>query len=562
MKKELNYKAVFDKYFNIIKSSRDPKSERPEMADFEWNTTIQQAMFSYSGSEFAKYNENVETARILSIKCIEEIISILQRSEDIFDYLDSEQLKAKFKNICFSLKDKSKNEIYIFKEIEKCRMWKMRGKEPQIIQEFIESNGANSCKYIYFMYDFAYKQVFGYDDNEENPSRNTNCFSFKWFFSTYFGEEEYECFNNELQQYIQKVNDYLGYFLVKALTPNAMYHFKMITEHQIRHFPYDRLYAINAHEYMLPDKGLLPIENQFFEMKTYLITMGASDFSESIITAEWLRDSMKKAKAIDLTIVAMGYFKAVEQLLYNLICLHANEGRMIKKDYSRKDIPDSEIEVCDKYIEEKAMDTTIGSMANFFKDNLELFNSELPFKTRKYIRESIFAYKDLRNGYLHKDNIHDWSIIEEVRNASFNLIFLLLGAFKFSEDDIKKLGVDRSEEYNDYEKLCEYVNFHASDIFIIELGYGEQYAAGCRDLYSSLIDNRKMKYSGVYLKELGQGGRTFRFTETSLPKEVYLGKFSFAETEMIDAKPVKVAKIFENGKYIGPLLVDEQRMEY
>lgn len=402
MKQEFNYKAVFDKYFNIIRSSRDPKAERPEVADFEWNETVRQAIFSYSGSEFVKYNENVETARVLSIKCIEEIISGLQHSEDLFEYLDSDFLKVTFKNVCFSLKDKRKKELLVFKEIEECRLWKIRGQEPQIIQKYMESNGATSCKYIYLMYDFAYKQVFGYNDNANDPSRNTNFFSFKWFFSEYFGEEEYDCFNKELRQYIQKVNDYLGYFLVKALSPNAMYHFKMITEHQIRHFIYDDLYSINAHEYALPEKGLLPIKSQFFDKKTYLITMGTSDFSESIITAEWLRDSMKRAQAIDLTIIAMGYFKAVEQLLYNLICLHANEGRMIKKDFSKKDIPGTEIEVCDKYIEEKAMDTTIGSMANFYKDNLDLFNSELPFKTRKYIRESIFTYKDLRNGYLHK----------------------------------------------------------------------------------------------------------------------------------------------------------------
>lgn len=142
------------------------------------------------------------------------------------------------------------------------------------------------------------------------------------------------------------------------------------------------------------------------------------------------------------------------------------------------------------------------------------------------------------------------------------MIFLILGAFNLSDEDIVSLGVVRNEEYSDYERLCEYVNFHASDVFIIELGYGEQYAIGCRDLYSELLENRRMRYSGVYLKELGQNGRTFRFTETALPKEVYLGKFSFVETERVDVKPVKVAKIFENGKYIGPLLVDEQEMEY
>lgn len=57
-------------------------------------------------------------------------------------------------------------------------------------------------------------------------------------------------------------------------------------------------------------------------MKTYQVMLGDHHFSESLITAEWLYDSMKKAQAIDLTVIGMGYFKAVERVLFELICLH------------------------------------------------------------------------------------------------------------------------------------------------------------------------------------------------------------------------------------------------
>ena len=108
---------------------------------------------------------------------------------------------------------------------------------------------------------------------------------------------------------------------------------------------------------------------------------------------------MKGAKAIDLTVIGMGYFKAVEQLIFDLICLQKNKGLLIRKDSSRKDLPPS-IELKDQYIIEKAVDVTLGSMANFIKDNKEiLFRSDIDKYTKKFIIEAVFSYRDLRNGF-------------------------------------------------------------------------------------------------------------------------------------------------------------------
>ena len=79
---------------------------------------------------------------------------------------------------------------------------------------------------------------------------------------------------------------------------------------------------------------------------------------------------------------------------------------------------------------------------------------------------------------------------------------------------------------------------------------------------STVIENRYVQYSGMYLKELGQGGRTILFKEDHLPKSIYLGKFVFAQTEMVKATPVKVRKIFENGKFVGPDIIEEQNFDY
>ena len=39
-------------------------------------------------------------------------------------------------------------------------------------------------------------------------------------------------------------------------------------------------------------------------------------------------------------------------------------------------------------------------------------------------------------------------------------------------------------------------------------------------------------------------------------------KLEFENTELVSAKPVKVKKIFENGKYVGPSIEEENLIGY
>ena len=289
--------------------------------------------------------------------------------------------------------------------------------------------------------------------------------------------------------------------------------------------------------------------------------LGSRDFAESLVTAEWLFDCMKKAQAIDLTIIGMGYFKAVEQLLFELICLHKNEGRQIKKDYSRRDLS-STVELNDVNIDDEAIDTTIGSMAVFYRDNLDMLRSDLTWRTRKYILETIFEFKDLRNGYFHKDNIHDWVKIEAIRNSTFKLLFLLMGATALTEDNKDTLGFQR-EIVSDYYKLCEYVHYHHGELFYLDFGTEqEDMALGNYDAYSKVLNDRYVGYTGVYFKELSKGGRVVRFLEDKLPSKISLCKFVFGYSDRIDITPVKVRTIYENGKFVGPSIAEEEKLDY
>lgn len=561
MGKMFNYSSLFEQALSRIKSIRDPHATRPETSDLRWKDVASQATFDFVDVDLRKYYNISEAANNISTSCLCFMITQLLKEYDYSIHeiaiKDAEGL-AKAHLYIF---DEKKDTILLFKDLEECALWNSNDKEPQEIQDIMDSCGAKSCKYIYFVNDNAYLQIIGHNNDENDPGRGYNVYSLQWFFKEYFGDEEYDRFSEELKAYIRNVRNCIGYNTVKTLTPGSLINFRKVTENEILKYPYEELLAIQVKNYNLEKSELCKIKEQFFNGKTFQGLLGSNDYAESLITAEWLFDSMKKAQAIDLTIIGMGYFKAVEQLLFELICLHKNEGRQIKKDYSRRGLP-AAVELNDANIDDEAIDTTIGSMAVFYRDNLDMLRNDLTWRTRKYILETIFEFKDLRNGYFHKDNIHDWNKIESIRKATFELLFLLMGAKTITGDNKIALGFPK-EIVSDYYKLCEYVHYHHGELFYLDFGReNEDLAFGYYDARSKVINDKYVGYTGVYFKELGQNGRVVRFPEDKLPNKISLGKFVFGYSDKIDITPVKVKTIFDQGKFVGPSIAEEEKLDY
>lgn len=210
-----------------------------------------------------------------------------------------------------------------------------------------------------------------------------------------------------------------------------------------------------------------------------------------------------------------------------------------------------------------SVDTTLGSMAVFYSKNMDILRSDISEKARRFVRESIFDYSELRNGYFHKHNIHSWSKIEEIRNESFNMIFLLLGAQALNNSDIRQLGFVEEEQSNDFYKLCEYFNYHSGEIFFIKTPHdNEDIFIACSDYLATVSSDGRMIYSGVYIRGIGKNAPRFKIAETSLPKEISLGKFVYAQTEKISITTMKVKTIFENGRFVGPSIAEEDALDY
>ena len=563
MDKVFNYSGLFEQALSRIKSIRAPRADRLEVKDLQWDIVQEQALFNFGGEDFEKSVTVYNGANNISVSClyfmIEQLFKEYNCSAESVT-VDSSKDERVLGRVRFAFKDSFTNTLLLFKDIESSSCWKKKDGEPDAVRELMQQNSCTNCKYVYLMFDYAYLQLVGHNNDESDPGRGYNLYSLKWFFEEYFGQEEYKRFYLAATAYISEVNSYIGYATIKTLIPSSLINFRKNVEKTLVNYQYDELLFVKYNDFELSEVEYNKIRKQFLDDKTLLTMLGSRCFSESLITAEWLYDSMKKAKAIDLTIIGMGYFKAVEQLLYDLICLHKNQGLTIRKNYSRKALP-SVIQLDDLNINDKAIDVTLGSMAVFIKDNAQvLFRNDIAWKAKKFVREAIFKYADLRNGYFHKDNIHRIERIEEIRNVSFYMFFLLLGTCELSEANLIDLGLPQNVQ-SDYYRLCEYVDYHRGMLFVLDLGYGEdQFGIACGDMFTKIVENKYVQYSGVYFKEIQ--GRTFRFTEDNLPREIYLGKFEFEHTELVSAKPVKVKRIFENGKYVGPSIAEENAIGY
>lgn len=215
----------------------------------------------------------------------------------------------------------------------------------------------------------------------------------------------------------------------------------------------------------------------------------------------------KKAQAIDLSVVALGYFKTVEQLLFEVIKLFHSGSELSEDDF------------------------TLGLIATYYKRFNPYGDSIYPF-TKSYIKEYVFYYKDLRNGYSHKHNITDKDKIDEIRNATYDLIFLILGSHKFNDEKLSKLGYVEREYENDFYYLCEYMNYHAGDVFYVYARDREIMCFANNDV--NLINKGKcLEYSGVYIQDI-VSKKKYRIDANSLPTKIILEKLEVVGKHKIE----------------------------
>lgn len=541
-----------------IRAARSPKSEKAEYPDLDFKKIQSQSIFSFDDPLLHKYKNMLELARNYTIQAIAYIIYWVSRYyENDLTQVVIEFESENVQDPLFTFLDEKNKTFIFFKDINEGLFWQAKSTEQVDVQKTLDKYHVSKCLHIYLVYDKAYLLVIGHNDDESDPGRGYNHYSLLWFFEQYFGKEEAEHFKKCLIKYSKDVEACLGYMITRSLTPSSLISFRRITENKVKSFNYSFILHKEIDNSYLISSEYDKLMDQFLMQKTFLCLLGSHDFSESLITAEWLYSSMKKAQAIDLTVIGMGYIKCVEQLLCEIICLHKNENRHISAErpyHSQKPI----IELNKRNIDSGIIDFSLGSMAHFVKDNTDILRSDLNLDTIYYIKESIFQYKNKRNGYFHKDNIADWAIIDSIRKETYYLFFLLLGGMKIGATEMNELGVKNNNGRSDYQMLCEYTNYHRNELFfLVDSERKGRMMISCPDDNTSLNDDGSIEYSGVYLKPVGENKDAAIIKEENLPAEIYLGELTIARTEFVDVKPTIICKVYDNGKFVGPSIVDE-----
>lgn len=438
--------------------------------------------------------------------------------------------------LAFSRTDTKTNSLFIFKEY---------GIGKRVPKETLDPlmKAAKLDRYCYISYveKDAFSEVINHNLNQNDPTRGTGVYSLQQFFELFFNKEEYTKFKKYALLFSDKVKDYFGFTIIRTLKPNSVLSFRKSVLNIIKTLDTNDL-GVNSH---ISSSQKEILDRHFFGNRNCEILLGSSDFAQSFLTSEWLFDSLSNAGNIDLTPIAMGYFKAIEQFLFSYISLHTHE----KDGYSRsvfvgkqRSFADSNgnADLTDALINdrEKNKYLTLGSLTGFFghvdlrtrvywRRNQDLLENRIDQATYDFIIESLSRINSLRNGYFHKDNLREWDKVKEARKTALLVFYLILGAYKLSETEKGHLGLIQVEDHDDYYRLCAYINSKAyggtdylvhpvffvndaNDFFIPDPDNYIEY-----DIYGEPI------FSGVYLQEFENKNKVLKITREHLPSQIY-----------------------------------------
>ena len=514
-------------------------------------------------STFDSSNIKIDNARNELFNCLKRIIlEVPNENSMTFNDIELNALKIQinkmmngkisssisnsFNSIYFILYLHQTNEIFIFK-----RFGFNKYLDNIVLECILKIFNAKSFKFVTDVFDKAYgEQLNNYlgCTDETDVSKGTNIYSLKWFLNDFIRIENYDGLEKKIKDFEQKVLDYFSVYELKKLKDKTKFNFKRIVLNRLINFDYSKLTADimelpeNTKERIrsanLSNDDFNYIKNQYLFKNFYSTFLSDNDYSESFCTAEWLYSSIKQAKSIDLTIIGMGYIKCLEQLIFEIL---KKNGNAINKK------------------------KTIGEMAFLFSDNKDYFG-DIDYVSKVFIIEKIHEYTKIRNGYFHKDNIKLWSKIDLIRNKTYELLFLLLGSIRVNETIDNMLHITEINLVNDFYKLSEFVDYYSGVPYLIEYTNEiKKWYIGLPDSKTIYFDNGIVKYSGVYFKPL----RIFNdeidnvsfFDTSKMPSKIFIGKLTIGKTPG-ETCPVAHKLIFEEGKFVGPSIIESANLDY
>ena len=506
------------------------------------------------------------TAQFYEIKQNDAHVYSVKENENWPDYVEQSNRKDIF---AFSCKGDAKEGLYVFKEFG------IGNRIPESLLKTIKTqNGLKLHCYVSMVEKDAYTEVLNHNDNENDPTRGTGIYSLKQFFDFFFGVNEYGVFKKYTEIFTERVRSYFGFEIVRTLKPNTLHNFRKVVRDGIESFDIAKLDT----ESRITEEQRELIKKHFFEERRFELLTGSSDFAQSYMTAEWLFESLENAGNIDLTSIAMGYFKAIEQLLFYFIKLHVKENDPITRNiFVGKGRPYADekgnAELSESLMEddEKSKDINLGALTGFFGffserssqyyyRNKDLLENGITESTYEYIIDVLTGIVGLRNGYFHKHNLKTWDSVVEARNSARLVFYLLLGAYRISESDKQQLGLIPSENHDDYYRLCEYLNECSGSADGLEIpvfymnGETERYGfwMGYRDDFIEYDIYGEPIYSGAYFRQLHEKNHITKATRDTLPNEIWEGVLKISRSVPIQIEPSgPLKKLYKDGEFFG-----------
>lgn len=452
--------------------------------------------------------------------------------------------------------------LYIFKRFGIGERW------PKSLVGYAQKQtAAKEVRFVSLVDERAYLEQINHNEDEDDPTRGTGVLSLRQFFDMHFSPEEYGIFRNYLTKLAEEARTYYGYKVVRNLVPNAAFLYRREVAGAIRSFDYssvDKLGVLSAEQ-----KEYL--DGQFLGRGTCEALTGTSDFASSFMTAEWLYRSLQRSDRIDLAPIVMDYYKAIEQYLFQFLCLHTKdvdgvdrEVYVLKKRETPMTSKEELLSLRDKI--------TLSGLVGFFgrrnkrgdleRKNDDLLRQGIKEETYALIVDELESILENRNGYFHKDNLYDWGEVERTRKKTFLIFYLLLGAYIFSSEDENALEMCLEPYEDDFNMLCSYVNECShiegvslrQPVFYLDGRSGKENALrACANNHVTEYDEKYgiPQYSGVCFKRVGTSGNQ----ETLLTKErvhkVEQGSLIIDRTnpKKYEILPAEIT-IYEEGKYL------------
>lgn len=252
------------------------------------------------------------------------------------------------------------------------------------------------------------------------------------FFEENFGEKEYTSFLEYSNDFHAKCNRIISYKTVIAPTQRTLAAFKQKKCQMLRDKDYLEI-SSKGQSGELSKEDFEKVKESFLRNKMYTAMVSSNDFADSFVSAEWAYDVYSHSMGeLELTGIIAGYLKSIEQLMYTIARFHRDQGIKIKttagfQPYTKDN--------------EQIIDSTLWSLTDFItspKGKLALSAS-----IRGCIHKAVNLWRQYqRNGYFHKDNLYliD-NKIDDVRELTIYLYFLILGGISFSSEEMKLLGV-------------------------------------------------------------------------------------------------------------------------